>query len=170
MVNKNILVFGSPACGKSTLIKEMSCNNNNKYYFYKYVSQCDDEGKPKSGNFRQLTEFIDKWGKPVLVIFLFRRGRIFHHDVENWNFLIKVIGTKTPIVCVVNHCEQNEDGNLDSWWKSNLSTFHGNGIVPTKFVGTSFCHGNKIIGDPYVDTRKESCNALLSTIEEILNT
>jgi len=164
---RNVLVFGVSGIGKTTLIREVMSDpdygGDNKYIFHEYTSDIECDGKPK--NTKQLKDFIKQSCTPDIVLFVVERGRILRHDIANWNLLHTVIEKhKTPVIVIVNHCEQNSDGNLDSWCIDNTPTYHKSGIVPTKFVGISFCYGNKFIGDPYSELRCASRKALLSCL------
>ncbi|KAG1852181.1 P-loop containing nucleoside triphosphate hydrolase protein [Suillus subluteus] len=149
--SKNIVLFGQAGAGKSSLINLMagmdvartsSDMRSCKLHWEKYLIEFDDKSysvfdtvgleEPQLGiqhyldaveNSYALIQNLERQGGVDLLLFCIRAGRLTPTLQTNYRLFHEFLcDKKVPIVVVITYLE-NEDGEMDNWWKRNRDVF-----------------------------------------------
>ncbi|KAG2151277.1 uncharacterized protein EDB93DRAFT_310004 [Suillus bovinus] len=153
---KNIVLFGQGGAGKSSLVNLMAGNNvartsidvkrcTLKWEKYPvafdggHYNIFDTIGleEPQLGvsqyldaveNAHSLIQTLDSQGGIDLLMFCMRAGRLTATLLNNYRLFNEFLcEKKVPIVIVITYLE-NEEGEMDEWWKRNKETFRDQGF------------------------------------------
>ncbi|KAG1850175.1 P-loop containing nucleoside triphosphate hydrolase protein [Suillus subluteus] len=184
--SKNIVLFGQPGAGKSSLINLMAGKNVAKtssdmrsctLQWQEYPITFDGKSynvfdtvgleEPQLGIPQYLNAvenaytLIRKLESIDLLLLCMRAGRLTPTLQTNYRLFHEFLcDKKVPIVVVITYLE-NEDGEMDNWWKRNRDIFDERGVHVAGHACITAIRGN------YPDRHEQSRTIIRKLVEEV---
>ncbi|KAG1852205.1 P-loop containing nucleoside triphosphate hydrolase protein [Suillus subluteus] len=185
----NIVLFGQIGAGKSSLVNLMagenvartssdirSCTLHWQEYPFKFDGKSynvfDTVGleEPRLGipqyldaveNVYTLIQNLERRGGIDLLLFCMRAGRVTSTVQSNYRLFHEFLcDKKVPIVVVITYLE-NEDGEMDNWWKRNKYAFDGRKIYVAGHACITAIRGN--YPERYEESRATICKLVAAS-------